>query len=548
MGASFKMKAMDRSFYCVVWGLLATTLPIAAAEPVLPVKRERFLLIERSGEDRSNSEARALMLEGTGIREDSDLGKFLTLDRIEKWKVFEDEFVRFEYPDFPEVTVSFSDRAFPIGTNVLGGPVGTVDRNSSRYYTIKAGTVTWAVMMLQDGDWFDEGICLCGAVALRVYVPSRETLRAYDLLESGHLKKMQVLGEKKVLHLFEWTHLPMSQDSYLRLTENLVLKPAAAKSEGEWYETFQQKGSKEDRWGWLAPGMTEAQILKVIGKPDDREMDALIYTETHGDNEWLITTRIRLRKGRFHSLESDWQIMTEIPPSPGTLRWASKLVEDKAKKVTDSEKALLRKSCLTQLLSCPADQWNDWVRVADALHDGGWKEPTLGTLIASRFLEKDVNVNMASILIGDLNPPGTQELVVRRIRFELDEAGREEALKKDYLFSSPLGNFHNLLCQIEGKEERHVFIKEGLVHPHAAIREDAFGWIEKLPESEALEAALKGLKESDAYIRRNSAEVFLKFPGRKEHLPSLRTQAEREKDKSTRETLLKAIRGLEAAK
>jgi len=386
-------------------------------------------------------------------------------------------------------------------------------------------------------------------VALRVYVPDQGSLRAYDLLEDGQLKKAQVLGDGVRLQVLEWTHLPMSQDSYLRLTESMALKNAGAKSDAEWHTAFQQRARPRDRMGWLAPGMTEAEVTALLGQPDEREKNTIIFKETDEEKEWLTTTRITLPGGKFHSLTHCWRKSEEIPPDPGTLRWALKLVRDENHKATDAELTLLKKTCLAELESCPGGEWNEWCQVADALiDDAGWKEPALGTLIASRFLDKDVIANQASILLGDLNPPGTQEIVTKRLRFVLDEAAKPEALKDKYLHFSPLGDFHNLLCQVMPEENRLLFVREGIAHPHRAVRSNAYWWLDKLPPEEALAAALKGLADEDEYVRRDSAEAFEKTLGSKQHVPVLKNRLEQENDESTRESLGKAVKRLESVR
>jgi hypothetical protein len=376
----------------ILGGFLAVTLASMAAGQ--PVPRERYLLIESGQKPDDESPLGSFVFEETGVKKDSELGKLFQMKTIAKWQVFEDEHVRFAYPDHPGITVRTADKRAPLGTRVYGDPVGSVSSKSSRYYIIGADEATWAVIMLQDEPWLDEGICLCGAVALRVYVPHQGCLRAYDLLEDGQLKKMQVLGDGERLQVFEWTHIPMSQDSYLRLTESVTLKNAGTRSAAEWTAAFQKHAKNRDPSGWLAPGMDENEVIALLGQPASRKKSTLIYQETDEDQEWLTTTRISLPDGVFRSLSKRWRVTEEIPPTPGTLRWALKLVDDDEHKATKAEIAQLKESCLAGLKSCPASQWNQWCQVARALiDDAGWKEPTLGRLIASRFLDKDVGVN-----------------------------------------------------------------------------------------------------------------------------------------------------------
>ncbi len=528
--------------------LLLAAVATRAADQPMP--SERYLLIENGQKPDDESPLGSFVFEETGIKKDSDLGRLFQMKTIAKWKVFEDERVRFAYPDHPGITVKTADKRAPLGTRVYGGPVGSVNRKSSRYYTIGSDSATWAVIMLQDEPWLDEGICFCGAVALRVYVPHQGCLRAYDLLEGGQLKKMQVLGAGTRLQVFEWTHIPMSQDSYLRLTESVTLKNAGIKSAAEWTAAFQKHAANRDSAGWLAPGMGENEVIALLGQPASRKKDTLIYKHSDEDQEWLTTTRVSLPGGQFRSLSKRWRVTEEIPPTPGTLRWALKLVDDDKHKATKAEIAQLKESCLAALKSCPASQWNQWCQVARALiDDADWKEPALGPLIASRFLDKDVVVNQASILMNDLNPPGTQELVTKRLRFVLDEAAKPESMKDKYMHLSPLGDFHSLVWLIKPKEKRLPFVREGIAHPHRSVRWSAYlSWLDRLPPDEALAAALKGLSDEDEWVRREAAEAFQESMGAKKHVPILEKHLAVEKDERTRESLTKAVQRLETLK
>lgn len=530
----------------ILTGCLFTAAACEAADQPLP--RERYLLLEKTPDADEDSPLGSAVFEETGVEKDSDLGRLFQMKTIAKWKVFEDERVRFAYPDHPGITVRTADRRAPLGTRVYGDPVGNVNRKSSRFYTIGSDAATWAVIMLQDEPWLDEGICLCGAVALRVHVPDQGCLRAYDLMSDGQLKKMQVLGTGTRLQVFEWTHIPMSQDSYLRLTESIILKNAGARSAAEWAAEFHKRSQRPDPAGWLVPGMVENEVIALLGQPDSRNKETLIYKQADEDKEWLTTTRISLPGGRFRAFSKDWRVIEEIPPAPGTLRWALKLTDDDDHKATKAEIAGLKQACLAGLKSCPAHDWNRWCQVARKLMEhAGWKDPALGPLIASRFLDKDVVVNWAAGILGDLNPPGTQELVTKRLRFVLDGAVKPEVMQDHYLHSSPFGDFHNLVCQIESRAKQLPFVREAIAHPHRAVRWSAYlSWLDRLPPDEALAAALKGLADEDESVRQQAAEAFEESMGSKEHVPVLEKHLVGEKDQQTRESLSKALKRLKS--
>ena len=379
---------------------------------------------------------------------------------------------------------------------------------------------------------------------------------AKAVLEDGQLKKLQVLGTGNRVQVFEWTHLPMSQENYLRLTESVALKSAAQKSGAEWLELARKHCRREDLAGFLEPGMTGDAVIALLGEPAERQGETLIYKDVDPEIDWLITSRIPLPGGSFRSLPRDWRTSAEIPPKRGTLRWAHRTVEgnhdsvlpdDSPPVISPEDLVLLKSTCLEQLKSCPGDDWNRWIQVADGLRKIGWRDPALGPLVASRFLDEDVVVNSAAILLGELNPPDTQKLVAKRLRFVLDGAAKPEVMKDRHLQLSPYGDLNNLLCQVKSKKRLYGFIREGLAHPHPAVRFDAFFWLDHLPVDEiTLRAAMNGLADEDHYIRQQAANEFAKRLGTKADLPALQTFLDAEKDPETRDHLRKAIARIEA--
>src|SRR4051812_1195667 len=104
----------------------------AESASAAPLERSRYLLIEPPKE-RWEGEAimRSAIFKATHVEPDSELGKFLQSSSIAKWKTFEDEHVRFDYPDFVDFKVlAAGDEPAP-GTAIYGGPIGTVNRQSN---------------------------------------------------------------------------------------------------------------------------------------------------------------------------------------------------------------------------------------------------------------------------------------------------------------------------------------------------------------------------------------------------------------------------------
>ena len=502
----------------IVAGLLPSFC-LSARSAETPIQPSRYLLIEATAvTDLDEVPNQSPANQKTGSKTDSALDRFLKEPRHGKWKVFEDDLVTFSYPGYPGMQVAARDGRPAPGTKFYGDPIGSVNRQSNRFYSVLVEGVTWAVVMLQDDPWFDEGICFCGEVGMRVYVADSGCLRAYDLLTTGRLKKLQVSNGGKRLQVFESTHLPMSQENYLHFTGSLAFRNPGTKSPAEWMEEFKKKDQRDGAFGWLRPGMSKEEAIALLGPPDQEDGTSLIYKSSDSDKVWLTTKRIPFPGGIFARFPANWQTTEEIPPAIGTLRWAEKILDKDGAAIASADMELLKKSCLENLPACPADDWNGWVSVARALVERKWNDTALASLILARFLDDDVSVNIASILIGDLNPLGTQEAVTKRLRFVLDRTAAPSVPAEDWL-PGPLDDFHNLLVQIKDNDQRLGFIKEGINHPHPDVRWTAYlWWLHRLPPDDALAAARKGLDDSNERVRLESAEAFTETLGTKSDL------------------------------
>ena len=81
---------------------------------------------------------------------------FLKVKKFDEWETYEDEFVKIQYPKHP--ALSFSKNEGKGGIEVEGGVCTTVDNSFSRAYTLRVGTVTYGVFLLNPATWLDDGI------------------------------------------------------------------------------------------------------------------------------------------------------------------------------------------------------------------------------------------------------------------------------------------------------------------------------------------------------------------------------------------------------
>ena len=62
------------------------------------------------------------------------------------------------------------------------------------------------------------------------YLEHHGLLYRFSLFDNGMVKKIQMLGDGLRLVLFEWTHMPISQQVYVQIALSVQVPPAAARS------------------------------------------------------------------------------------------------------------------------------------------------------------------------------------------------------------------------------------------------------------------------------------------------------------------------------
>ena len=124
-------------------------------------------------------------------------------------------------------------------------------------------SIPYGLVLVSNETWFDEGICFCGAIALKTFVPAEGTLLELSQLANGEIKKIQVISETHRAILFEWTHSVITQRAYARIGASLRLKPASHRAIDNWIALSKEKRSGEAGTGWLRPGITKADLLRA---------------------------------------------------------------------------------------------------------------------------------------------------------------------------------------------------------------------------------------------------------------------------------------------
>ena len=99
----------------------------------------------KDGQDKNFADKR-----GEGV-----LAKITKMASFEKWKTFEDNYVKFSYPDHEAITLEVKTNE-PIAVD--GDRVSDVDVSYSRAYRLVVSGTTLTALMLSDAVWLDDGM------------------------------------------------------------------------------------------------------------------------------------------------------------------------------------------------------------------------------------------------------------------------------------------------------------------------------------------------------------------------------------------------------
>ena len=138
-----------------------------------------------------------------------------TQAQFAEWVRYEDEFVSFSYPKDVRVSLEIKSPGDPIP--ILGSPVSSSENSFFRCYRLTFKGATYCLLLLDRTNDFDDGVCFCGHVAYEKYLEHHGSLYRFSLFDNGVFKKIQMLGDGLRLVLFEWTHMPISQQVYAQI-------------------------------------------------------------------------------------------------------------------------------------------------------------------------------------------------------------------------------------------------------------------------------------------------------------------------------------------
>lgn len=464
---------------------------------------------------------------------------------FQKWKNFEDDKVKFSYPDHEAITVEVKhNEPVPVDED----RVSIVDTAFSRAYRVVAGGETLLVFMLKEADWLDDGVCFCGAVVYNRYLIRDGNLHRFSFLENGVMKQMQILGDGERIMMFEWTHLPIHPDVYRQVARTMELK-----KEGVWTETDCRKRVFDSYGpagmiGWFDEGSTALTVEKVLGKPSRTEGGIHIWDYPKSDDGYRWTERLLLpfaagKLGRFDSNYYD-SAANNREPIKGGIPWMLEKAEpyedppvrgENAKKMPEG----LKKELLSLFMEKTQDKdldFNSLCQVLKILVEQGVRDEKALDNVRRRFAAE--GGHWAAWVLHEAGQAKDVTLFIDKVRQVYKEA--KEDPKRDF----GLSDLHNWLAFIPESDQRYAnLLRDGLKSPNADVRESAFYFLDSAPflEGERVAFVQAGLGDSCARVRYWATRYFDKENMSAGDWEILRKAAEQEKDEGTLEEMQKVL-------
>jgi hypothetical protein len=230
---------------------------------------------------------------------------------VAEWKTFQDDHVIFRYPDDPGIRLEVK---LPRDRITIGGnPVRSTEIDFVRAYRLANGKRTYGLLLLAETSEFDDSICFCGAVVYQKYLFRNGALYRFDFLKNGLVKKAQIVGDDLRVVLFEWTHMRMTQEDYIKLALSVNLSTIPC-DQVAMRKTIFDKYGFDGRLGFLEKGMSRDEVLALLGTPQTKTASSLTYV--HTEDRWQTTIVIDFHGGTFTGFSKDFRKCIELTVAP----------------------------------------------------------------------------------------------------------------------------------------------------------------------------------------------------------------------------------------
>lgn len=458
-------------------------------------------------------------------------------ESFQKWKSFEDDKVKFSYPDHEAITVEVkSDKPLPVD----GDRVSSVDTSFSRAYRLVADGETLLVLMFKEADWLDDGVCFCGEVVYNRYLVRNGHLRRFSFLENGVMKQMQVLGDGERVMMFEWTHLPIHPAVYRQIARSLELKKKGSWTEADCRKRVLDRYGPVGMVGWFDEGSTDETVEKMLGKPTRtvRGIHVWDYPKTEDGYRWTERLSLPFAGGKLSRFDSSYydSVWDNREAIKGDIPWMMEVAEPyeappvrgkQARKMPEG----LQKELLSLFLEKAQNKDTDFnllCQVLKVLVEQGVRDEKALDIVRKRFATE--GGHYAAWVLHKAGQAEDVTLFVDKVRQAY------KAAKDDPKWDWASSDLHNWLAFIPDSDERYAdLLREGLTSPNADVRESAFYFLDSasIPAEERKVFVRAGLRDSSARVRSSSTRYYAKQKMSDADWELLRKAAEQEKDEST---------------
>ena len=445
-----------------------------------------------------------------------------------RWRRFVGDGVSCDLPDHPALVVrplkpNVANRIF--AQRMRTGPDQFEDG-----YAIDVDGKTVLTIMTAASAHFDDSICLCGAVVLQVFRFDAGTLRRFDLLDNGEIKKVQALSQDHCATLMEWTHCRLHPDVYARIAMSLRPAGAALDEVAAEQQVIARYGTG-GQLGLLRPGMTRDALVARLGAPFREDANGLTWRWL--DERSLTLTQVPLNDaGRF----AGWQHANftradgpDLPGPYGSLGWVSATASALERPEVQQpfiEAWALR--LLPTITDASLDQlFNPLLKMTEE-HPGSLS-PALVHMLAERF--PMIGGHSAAWLLHEHGGEAGRTAMVARV---------------EHALAQPVGadiDLTNLLTFIGSEDPRRApLVARLFAHADATLRREGWDYATMFAPEVLVAATSRDLAEVDYLLRRAVAVHW------QEHtlpqtavLATLQAQLAREKNDWVAEALRKAI-------
>jgi hypothetical protein len=450
-----------------------------------------------------------------------ELLEFAQRDSFENWKSYSDEHIGFYYPDFPGVRVEVVGATDPLP--LIAPTMVPPESSSFIKYRITAGdTGTLCVLTLAHTDEFDDAQRAPHPEIFHRFTPCGGGLLRTSFTASGQVRRAELLGKSVRVSLLDWPHLAIHQDPYLRIATSIQLARPYAKLRNLRQAAVKKYGL-EGKLGFLDHGVSESEIISIVGQPAARDPERGIfeYFRSRDGEDFYYT--LAVQNGMFAGFGKDWREVSRNAPSEGSVRW---MFEKTDYRVGEAGGAGYNLGALTD-----ADAQNVFDRFVELGPTAGSEDWGLlcGAIanLAQHGLDDQRVVEIARVKLDspDLDPDPAL-LALEACNSDFAKAAIAEHIIANFasaeLEPATLEHFYTLIAYL-GKSypASAQLIDRALSHQSVSVRELGFKYCSWLPEKFATPHLEAGLQDASTEVRRSCASAFAEGLGDPARHPKL---------------------------